>query len=212
MCQSAPTSPGTCAPSVRAHGSGSGHGLLVETVVQGLSEDENRFLVLSAELRDKREQEKEQQRQRELEATRNLAETERRRAEAEHKRAERERELRLRGIALALASYVKQGIETRERSLLLARQAYLFGGAEVSDQTDAAFRAVLERETVLVALRGPPGERPVALRLSADGRFLGRIVLWQVRIADMFIITKEVSARAMPTSSSLIPRRLGNTT
>jgi energy-coupling factor transporter ATP-binding protein EcfA2 len=47
------------------------------TIVGGLSEDESRFLDLSAALRDKWRQEEEEQRRRELEAARKLAETER---------------------------------------------------------------------------------------------------------------------------------------
>jgi hypothetical protein len=61
------------------------------TIVGGLSEDESRFLDLSAALRDKRRQEEEEQRRRELEAARKLAETERQRAEVESKARRRQR-------------------------------------------------------------------------------------------------------------------------
>ena len=147
-----------------------------ENIVGGLSELENRFLSSSATTRNKRLQDKEEQRQRELKAAQDFAETERRRAEAEHDRAEKERELRLRSIALALAASVKQGTETRERSLLFARQAYLLdvvGHAAVSDHIDAALRSALEREAILVALRGPSVRFPVAaVSISSDSRWL----------------------------------------
>src|SRR5260370_3823105 len=61
------------------------------TIVGGVSENESRFLDLSAALRDKRRQEEEDQRRRELEAARKLAETERKRAEVESKARRRQR-------------------------------------------------------------------------------------------------------------------------
>jgi WD40 repeat protein len=94
---------------------------------------------------------------RETERLRALAEAALERARVEEARAEEQRRLRLRSTALAIASHLQRGIEIRDRSLLLARQAYRLdqiSGGGVADQTDAALRATLELPDTQIALRG----------------------------------------------------------
>jgi WD40 repeat protein len=105
-------------------------------------------------------------------AAQKRAEAERHRAEEARKRAEEERRLRLRSVALALASHARQRIEDRERSLLMAVQAYIFdlrseGG--VSDQVDLALRSALKQDDMLLALDELSGKRLSNLCLSPDG-------------------------------------------
>jgi WD40 repeat protein len=99
-------------------------------------------------------------------------EAERHRAEEARKRAEEERRLRLRSVALALASHARQRIEDRERSLLMAVQAYIFdlrSGGGVSDQVDLALRSALKQDDMLLAFDELSGKCLSNLCLSPDG-------------------------------------------
>ena len=116
------------------------------------------------------------------ESARALEEQERRetlaaqqKAEAERQRAEEERRLRFRNLALALALQARHATDNRERSLLLARQAYLFavrGVPGIVDQVDAALRGVLETAETLIPLRGPQDSCVTGLCFSPDGSLL----------------------------------------
>jgi len=121
------------------------------TIVGGLSEDESRFLDLSAALRDKRRQEEEEQRQRELEAAQKLARTEAERANDQARAAARLRRListmvvlSLLALAAAVFAWAKQKEAAQQARIALSRElaASAVHSSDPELQVQLAYKAV----------------------------------------------------------------------